>query len=242
MNSQSEPAVTRWGLRGGVEARSGNFATPSLTGGRARQVARSRRLIDLRRFQLARVAVQRADAQQNRDRIITAAQLILAGDVDAPLDLVIQAAGVARTTFFRHFPDRKALLAALVEREMDELEVEASRFAGNPNGLHLLLAAKVHRFCAHSHFIDYWMGVDRSDEVVVRAEARARAALDPFVAHAKSMGLCRPDLKAEDIVLCGRMLGGALLSCAPSDRMDIGKRTAELILRGIARYAPGEGE
>jgi serine phosphatase RsbU (regulator of sigma subunit) len=54
---------------------------------------------------------RREDARRNRERILKAAGRILAQSPSASLDDIAAAAGVSRSTIYRHFPDRDNLVA-----------------------------------------------------------------------------------------------------------------------------------
>lgn len=61
----------------------------------------------------------RADAQRNRERIVEAATtLFVARGADVALDAVARTAGVGIGTLYRRFPDRRALLRAVVQDAM----------------------------------------------------------------------------------------------------------------------------
>jgi|SRR5829696_1062922 len=55
---------------------------------------------------------RREDARRNRERIVSAAGRLLAQSPSASLEDVAAAAGVSRTTIYRHFRDRDTLVAA----------------------------------------------------------------------------------------------------------------------------------
>ena len=55
---------------------------------------------------------RREDARRNRERIVRAAGRVLAQSPSASLEDIAAAAGVSRTTIYRHFPDRDGLIAA----------------------------------------------------------------------------------------------------------------------------------
>lgn len=66
----------------------------------------------------------RADAQRNRDHILdTAADFFSEHGVSGSLDAIAKKAGVGAGTLYRHFPNREALLAALLTARDEELEM-----------------------------------------------------------------------------------------------------------------------
>lgn len=72
---------------------------------------------------------RRADALQNREKILDAAEAVLLDlGSGASLDLIAERAGVGRATLFRNFPDRTLLIASLLERFVTQIEKEAALF------------------------------------------------------------------------------------------------------------------
>ncbi|MDT5079430.1 MAG: hypothetical protein QOJ80_4067 [Mycobacterium sp.] len=68
------------------------------------------------------MASLRADAVRNRDRLLTAAaELFTDRGVDVPLDEVARRAGVSIGTLYNHFPNRGALLDAVLPERMAEM-------------------------------------------------------------------------------------------------------------------------
>jgi AcrR family transcriptional regulator len=64
---------------------------------------------------------RRADAQQNRTRILDVARDALAADGEASLNSIAQKAGVGPGTLYRHFPNRESLVLAVYRAEIDRL-------------------------------------------------------------------------------------------------------------------------
>jgi AcrR family transcriptional regulator len=75
---------------------------------------------------------ERADAARNRERILSAARRLIArrGVRRITLDDVVSEAGVGRATLFRRFPDRAALLLALLDAH--ERELQDAILTGDP--------------------------------------------------------------------------------------------------------------
>ncbi len=68
---------------------------------------------------------RRADARQNRARILEVASAALDVEPDATLQSIAAAAGVGQATLYRHFPTREVLLAEVYRDDFEHL-VEAS--------------------------------------------------------------------------------------------------------------------
>jgi AcrR family transcriptional regulator len=72
----------------------------------------------------------RADAQRNIDVLLEAAKEVFAtSGVDAPVREIAIRAGVGVGTFYRHFPRRFELVAAVFRREVDACAAAASTLA-----------------------------------------------------------------------------------------------------------------
>jgi AcrR family transcriptional regulator len=69
---------------------------------------------------------QRADARENRARLIHAARQAFAGDDDVSLESIARAAGVGIGTLYRHFPQREALVEAVYRDQIEDLRVGAA--------------------------------------------------------------------------------------------------------------------
>ncbi len=63
----------------------------------------------------------RADARENRARILEAARQALAGDGGTSMNQIAQRAGVGPGTLYRNFPTREALVLAVYQLEVDQL-------------------------------------------------------------------------------------------------------------------------
>jgi AcrR family transcriptional regulator len=70
----------------------------------------------------------RSDASRNHEAILTAAIAVLAESPAASMREIADASGTGRTTLYRHFPDRDALVAAIYARVVAEAEVTTTRF------------------------------------------------------------------------------------------------------------------
>src|SRR5204862_6970998 len=67
----------------------------------------------------------RADAADNRARIIAAARAAIADAGEVKLNAIARQAGVGQGTLYRHFPTREDLLAEVYREDVDELVAAA---------------------------------------------------------------------------------------------------------------------
>lgn len=176
---------------------------------------------------------RRADARQNRDRILRAADIVFEQQgVDAPLEAIIAAAGVSKSTFFRHFSSRQELLATLLERGHDELQEQAEAVRNRPDGLFDMIAFMARRIGTRTALVEYWNATDRDHPVLRTAFRRSEAIWAGPILRAKDANLCRHDLTVTDIIMIGRMIGAALHDCRNEEKALIAERAAALLSEG----------
>src|ERR1700744_1398077 len=72
----------------------------------------------------------RSDASRNHETILTAAIAVLADSPNASMQEIAEASGTGRTTLYRHFPDRQALVAAIMERVLQEADAVSGEHLG----------------------------------------------------------------------------------------------------------------
>jgi AcrR family transcriptional regulator len=74
------------------------------------------------------VRVPRADAQRNRELLLTTAlKLFTSSKQEVTLSAVAESAGVGIGTLYRHFPTRDALVEAVYRHEVERLSEDASK-------------------------------------------------------------------------------------------------------------------
>ncbi|MBC6459251.1 TetR/AcrR family transcriptional regulator [Actinomadura sp. HBU206391] len=87
----------------------------------------------------------RADARDNRDRVLQAAKVVFAEHgANASLNKVAQRAGVGAGTLYRHFPTLQALLVAIISDDVDALCAKGHALLTHPSpdeALHTWLRA-----------------------------------------------------------------------------------------------------
>src|SRR5215203_4091678 len=145
----------------------------------------------------------RADARRNRQQLMTAAaDLFAERGVDVPLDEIARRAGVSIGTLYNHFPNRGALLDAVLPdwvAEVNGLAEAASAdsdpwqgFAGFMNGLFDLQAR-------HPSMNDAIARTPAGPVDVASECGRAGGVLESVVNRARDAGVLRPDFSAGDL-------------------------------------------
>ena len=155
---------------------------------------------------------------------------------DIPLDAIVTTAGLGRATLYRNFPDRTALMAAVLVYKLAELE----QFVAAHDDDATLLKAFV-RKCGlnvllHAPAIEC-LKADTSEgavqESIAAMTARADVLLDQIVVRSHAAGtLCRGGTAAH-LRIVNRML--AMAACEPSETQTSVLDTAiEIVMAGLA--------
>jgi AcrR family transcriptional regulator len=147
----------------------------------------------------------RADAAENRRRILEAARAVFAErGIDAPLDEIARRAGVGNATLYRRFPTRDVLVAAVFEARVAEYAGAATEALRAPDPWA--------GFCQFAQRVFAMQAADRGLSDVLTMSARTterleelrRPAYDDFAAlvrRAQAAGQLRADFLPEDFIL-----------------------------------------
>ncbi|WSR66726.1 TetR/AcrR family transcriptional regulator [Streptomyces sp. NBC_01198] len=185
----------------------------------------------------------RADALRNRERIVAAARdIFVEFGPDAPLDEIARRAGIGNATLYRHFPERRALVHAVllssVTRTADRAETEVAAAAAGDDA-----CAALGRF-AHAAVDDnigalcgLFVNGDetRSAEIAVES-ARLEGALQELMERARTAGRLRSDVTLNDLMVAISRLTRPLpgIDCTGSDL----HRHLQLFLDGLKTSHP----
>lgn len=173
-------------------------------------------------------------AVHNRDELLNAAEEIFRKQgVHVPLQAIIDHAGVGRATFYRNFADRKALIAALLERAITRLEQRAEALLEFNDGFIRLIEGHIEQLPHLVVLIDYWRIIDREDPIMLNIYERRDKALQPLINKAIEHQLCRADLTPQDFGMITAILGSSFQGHHASDQVRLAKRAIELLLNGI---------
>lgn len=184
---------------------------------------------------MSRTPPRRQDAAARREQLLDAANAVFSEQgVTAPLELVIERAGLGRATLYRNFPDRAALIEALIDRGVDRIAARFARTgAQGPEAFDALLEVLALHVAEAAPLVDYWRAVDlRSPRVAAtrrRLLALARAPLEA----ARAAGRVRDGVTVDDIPLILAMFGACLRGGGPAERRRLALRALALLRAGL---------
>jgi AcrR family transcriptional regulator len=166
----------------------------------------------------------RADAARNRTRVLDAARTAFAeGGLDVGVEEIARRAGVGKGTLYRRFPTKEALVCAIFDDILDEIEAISAQTEQEPDarvafGQYLNHAA--HMQASNQGFYDV---VARGlGAAALSAEQRRRllVAAGRPLKRAQEAGAVRGDLVPEDVQIILRMLGAATRPAPDGHSMD----------------------
>lgn len=179
------------------------------------------------------MAGQRRDAVRNRRTlIVAAAEIFREQGAEASLDLVAKRAHLGRGTLYRHFADRGALLATLIEERLELLDGFASRYEGDA-----LLEQLVIEICGLLEDLPGLMAVARrfesAREEIDKVTERTGRLLQMALSRGQHDGALRPELTLEDVLTVIAMIDGVIVQAADSPVADLVERAIDLSLRSL---------
>ncbi|MDI2128301.1 TetR/AcrR family transcriptional regulator [Yinghuangia seranimata] len=180
---------------------------------------------------------KRADARLNRERVLAAAREVFAeSGPDASLNEIARRAGVGPGTLYRHFPNRQALLAAVIQERVDALCAHAGRLAEpGPEGptADAALAEWLAAFLAHArlnHGIGAAAMAAHDEEFGADCHGRIFAAAASVLERAQREGTARSDVTVDDLV---QLVVGLALSANQYGDEAQPARLLALVLDGV---------
>ncbi|MFE5853300.1 TetR/AcrR family transcriptional regulator [Streptomyces sp. NPDC056500] len=150
------------------------------------------------------VARPRADALRNRERIVQAAREMFAElGPHVPLDEVARTAGVGNATVYRHFPDRAALVHAVVVSVLDRIHEqvrqaaeEGDPFAAVRRFVHAAADERIGALC-----LMITGAFDREHPDLLAGRDRLDGAVRELIERAQAAGRMRKDVALGDLMV-----------------------------------------
>jgi AcrR family transcriptional regulator len=166
----------------------------------------------------------RADAARNRARILDAARTAFAeSGLDVGVEEIARRAGVGKGTLYRRFPTKEALVRAIFDDFLDDVESLVDEVVARPEpgeAFTYFLGESAHRQATNQGFLD--VVAQRLGAAALTGEQRRRflTAMAKPLRRAQEAGAVRGDLVPEDVQMIFRMLGATTRPAADGTPMD----------------------
>jgi AcrR family transcriptional regulator len=176
----------------------------------------------------------RADAQQNRLRILEVAKDAFTRlGADASLDDIARLAGVGAGTLYRHFPTRDALIEAVYRSEVEKLAAAQHKFTESMppiNALRAWMLLFVDHIAAKQIIAPALNSVVGGPEkLYAGSHGLIRGAIDALVNRAIESGEIREDLEPFDLLRA--LIGVAHIASGPGWQQSA-RRLVDILITG----------
>jgi AcrR family transcriptional regulator len=180
----------------------------------------------------------RADAQQNRDRILQVAHATLAASSDVSLNSIAKKAGVGPGTLYRHFPNREALVLAVYRYDVQQLQDFAPiLLEEHPPLLALRLwFDRLAHYGRIKHGLADVLHAATSDGLAGETYGPVIGAVTLLLRACEEAGSIRPGLDPDDVLL---VMGFLWRLDAGTDWEARASRLLDIVMDGFRAGAPG---
>jgi AcrR family transcriptional regulator len=152
----------------------------------------------------------RADARRNREKILAAAASAFGeSGLECQVEDIARRAGVGVGTFYRHFPTKDVLVAALAEAHFDRLADTVEAALADDGDPWEVFAAAMWRAAEPAAADVSWGEIvgGRATAIggALPGQQRLATATAALIERAQAAGLMREDAKAQDVraIMCG---------------------------------------
>ena len=192
----------------------------------------------------------RSDVQRNREALLEADRELFAARSDVPIYEVARRAGVGQATLYRHFPDRRALVAAVAEETFAAFEHEARTLPTGADGLRAVLFLAAASIARSGAFTEVLMSEEKTrgrpapGSLLHNLVERLLTIIGGPLEQARSAGAISEDFQQDDVILVLAMVKGALESAGPDplERSAVAERAVRLALYGLFTRGGTDGK
>jgi AcrR family transcriptional regulator len=185
----------------------------------------------------AEVAVRlRADARENRQKIIEAARNLFATrGLDVPMASIARHAGIGMATLYRHFPTRQELLADVFAEQFAQCAAVIETALANPDpwaGLTYAIEGLASMQAADRGFSAAFVAKLPDVQAIERKLNDGMAGFQKLIQRAKEAGRLRLDFSFDDLALV-LIANGAVAEQAAHDPSAASKRLIAYLLESF---------
>jgi AcrR family transcriptional regulator len=176
----------------------------------------------------------RRDARDNRAAILDAARELFADSADVAMCQVARRAGVGQGTIYRHFANRSALAAEILDEYIVRFEALAASEADDPDAFFVLLRSLFDTMVDLYGVAVLARNDTETDSHLKRNRERIGVLLEVPLRDAKEAGTLRTDLTVADVFLIFAMARGAMEGLPDrAARSAVAQRVSTLILTSV---------
>ena len=185
----------------------------------------------------------RADAERNRQRLLDAARELFAQrGLDVTLDDIARHAGVGTGTAYRRFPNKDALIEALMVGRIRELESIAKECVAEPDpwrGLTRYFERALELQAVDRGLKDALFTAGRGGAEVARARGALAPVVSRLVQRAVDAGVVRSELATTDVPLINFMLN-TVVDLGHDVEPELWRRYLAIVLDGLRPRPDGD--
>jgi AcrR family transcriptional regulator len=178
----------------------------------------------------------RADAERNRQRLLAAAkELFATRGLHVTLDDIARHAGVGTGTAYRRFPNKDALIEALMADRIHEIGAIAREALEDPDPWRALAGFFERAMAlqaADRGLKDILWSSGHGKEQVIHARRAIAPPVTKLVARAVEAGVVRADMGTSDVPLINFMLG-AIADFSRDVEPELYRRYLAIVLDGL---------
>jgi AcrR family transcriptional regulator len=178
----------------------------------------------------------RADAEDNRKRVLDAARALLAEQgLDVPMREIARRAGVGPATLYRRFPTKQSLVAEAFTDELHACQSIVAEGCSDPDAWRgfCSVLVRIGELNARNHgFVDAFLSTYPSTADFTRHRLAMLHALAGLARRAKDAGELRPDFELDDLMLI-LMAGRGLSGVTEKSRVAAARRFAAIAIEGF---------
>jgi AcrR family transcriptional regulator len=194
-----------------------------------------------------RPKIERRDTHLRRERIVRAAVELYAGEgLDVTFDKIADRALVGRTTLHRYFPDRDALMAAVMQHYFDDLTEKLRQWGDRDDAFFLCLKA-IAKLNIESRGFEKLASMRMDTPTMTKhAHDGLENVMKAPLLRAKKAGLISSNFELGNALLVSHMLAaGGLAETTGDTKMGI-ERAMRLLMPALTQGAkkqlrPGSG-
>src|SRR5258708_35995869 len=179
----------------------------------------------------------RTDGQQNRDRILEAANEAFSASSDASLNSIAKLAGVGPGTLYRHFPNREALVLAVYRHDVQQLADSAPELLSQhePTEALRLWFDRLAHYGRIKHGLADVLHSATSDGLAGETYGPVIGAISLLLKACEQAGRIRPGVDPDDVLL---MMGFLWRIDANENGEARAARLLDLVMKGLVAGAP----